>query len=169
MTGLPRRRTTLRSGVVLTTALGAAVALAGCGLFGSRNDDGTTSVSVFDVKPGQCFTAPQKVQAELSDLSRIDCTAPHTQEAYAVTTYANVDGSDPAVYPGNDLLGKFAQGRCAQAFGTYVGVDYLDSKLFFTYLVPSARGWEQDKDRAVLCFVTTTGAQLTATVKGTKQ
>ena len=51
--------------------------------------------------------------------------------------------------------------QCAQNFQSYVGISYLDSSLFFTYLLPSARGWEQSKDRAVICFVTTTGADLT--------
>ena len=31
--------------------------------------------------------------------------------------------------------------------------------MFFTYLIPSARGWEQNKDRSVVCFITTTGAE----------
>jgi hypothetical protein len=67
------------------------------------------------------------------------------------------------------VLTTFAQGACAQRFTDYVGVNYLDSKLYFTYLLPSARSWEQDADRNVTCFVTTTGNQLTATVKGSKQ
>ena len=50
-------------------------------------------------------------------------------------------------------------------FQDYVGISYLDSSLFFTYLMPSARGWEQDTDRSVVCFVTTTGAELTASAK----
>ena len=50
-----------------------------------------------------------------------------------------------------------------------MGVDYRDSELFFTYLLPSPRSWEQDEDRTTLCFVTTTdGAQLTQSVEGTK-
>jgi len=72
-------------------------------------------------------------------------------------------------YPGEDVLTTFAQGACAQRYRGYVGVDYLDSTLFFTYLLPSARSWEQQADRNVLCFVTTTGTMLTKSVKGTKQ
>ena len=40
-------------------------------------------------------------------------------------------------------------------------MSYLDSSLFFTYLLPSARGWEESNDRSVICFVTTTGQELT--------
>ena len=51
---------------------------------------------------------------------------------------------------------------------TYVGIDYLDSDLFFTYLVPSPRSWEQD-DRQVLCMITTAGEPLRGSVKDSKR
>ncbi|MCW2528956.1 MAG: hypothetical protein JWM76_3816 [Pseudonocardiales bacterium] len=145
----------------------AASVLAGCTWFGS-DKSATKSTSVFSVKAGQCFVAPKDVKSELAALNRTDCTKPHTQESYAIVGYVNADGTPASTYPGDDLLTKYAQGKCAAAYGPYVGVDYLDSKLFFTYLLPSARGWEQDKDRNIVCFVTTTGAQLTASVKGSK-
>lgn len=142
--------------------------LSGCGWFGSDDSD-TQSTSVFDVKPGQCFLAPKEVKSELADLTQTDCTTPHEQESYAIVTYLNSDGTPASTYPGDELLTRFAQGRCAAAYEPYVGVGYLDSKLFFTYLLPSARGWEQDDDRNVICFITTTGAQLNASVKGSKK
>ncbi len=154
------------AGLAVIAVLGS---MTGCSWFGSSSKSDPKATSVFDVKAGQCFVAPKAVKTELADLSRIACTQPHTQESYDILKYANVDGTDPSVYPGSDLLGKFAQGKCAQSFGSYVGVSYLDSSLFFTYLFPSARGWEQDHDRNVICFVTTTGAQLTASVKGSKK
>jgi hypothetical protein len=148
---------------------GLAVGLAGCSWFGGGSKDKTSSESVFDVKPGQCFVAPANVKAELSDLTRTPCTKPHTQEAYASVPYqASTTATRSSAFPGNDVLSTFAQGACAQHYAGYVGVDYLDSKLFFTYLLPSARSWEQNDDRKVLCFVTTTGAKLTSSVKGSK-
>jgi hypothetical protein len=144
--------------------------LAGCGWFGGKKSN-AKQVSVFSAKPGQCFVAPKDVKAELSKLSRIDCSQPHTQETYAVLPYTATSSASASAsaYPGNDVLATFAQGACAQRYRAYVGVDYLDSRLFFTYLLPSARSWEQDSDRNVICFVTTTGAQLTSSVKGSKQ
>jgi hypothetical protein len=159
-----------RAGIALMVAAGL---LAGCSLFGSDSGD-SKSASVFSVEVGQCFQAPSKVQAELSSLTRTACTKPHTREAYAILTYAPVDpasGSSTAgasAYPGSDALSTFAKGACAQRFRSYVGVDYLDSSLFFTYLFPSVRSWEQDDDRKVVCFVTTTGGELTSSVKGSK-
>ncbi|WAX57740.1 septum formation family protein [Jatrophihabitans cynanchi] len=157
----------------------AAVLLLGCVAGCTSSGSGSHKVSVFAVKPGQCFTAPGTVKVQLSSLAEVDCSKPHTQEAYAVVPYTATGGAastgTPAAraltssYPGEDVLTTFAQGACAQRYRGYVGVDYLDSTLFFTYLLPSARSWEQQADRNVLCFVTTTGTMLTKSVKGSKQ
>jgi hypothetical protein len=160
---------------VVAAVLCAVLSLAGCSLFGGGSSDGQTSTSVFDVQPGECFVAPKDVKAELADLSQVPCTQPHTQEAYAKVTYlaAGAVSSSAApggdAFPGGDVLDKFAKGACAQRYRSYVGVDYLDSKYFFTYLLPSARSWEQSDDREILCFVTTTGGTLKTSVKGSRR
>jgi hypothetical protein len=139
--------------------------VAGCsGSAGSGGD-----VSVFSVKPGQCFRSPTKVHAELSKIPRVPCDQPHNQEAYATVRYVQPDGTSASAYPGDDALSKFAQGACAQRFAGYVGVDYVDSKLFFTYLLPSPRSWESADDKYVICFVTTAGGVLTASVKDSRK
>jgi hypothetical protein len=40
--------------------------------------------------------------------------------------------------------------------------------LFYTYLLPSVRSWAAN-DRTVVCLVTTTGQQLTASMKGARR
>jgi Septum formation len=162
-----------RAGLARVAGLCAVLLLAsGCwtsSVFGSKTTVPTTSVSVFKVEIGQCFNPPPGApKLELSDLTAIPCTAPHNQEAYAALVYKAPAGGDDSIYPGNDALAAFANGSCAQAFQGYVGVSYLDSSLFFTYLLPSARSWEQGDDRTVLCFVTTTGKPLVVSVKGSK-
>ena len=157
-----------RQVVLLAALLTVAVLVSGCGWFrGSKSE--RASVPVFDVKPGQCFNPPSTVKAELSKLNSVPCDQPHTEEAYASLPYLDKDGSEASAYPGSAALKLFADAACAQHYGDYVGKDYLDSSYFFTYLLPSARGWEQQKDRNVLCFVTTTGQQLTASVKNSKR
>lgn len=148
----------------------ALVCLTGCSFFGLGHEDGptTTEVSVFNVQIGQCFTAQQEIQAEIATLSAIPCDAPHRQEAYATVAYEPPAGVQGDAFPGDAALKSWADANCAQQFQGYVGISYLDSSLFFTYLVPSARGWEQDNDRSVVCFVTTTGAELTSSVKASK-
>lgn len=166
-----RRRARQRSTVLFGCLLAClASAVTAC----SSSGGGGSSTSVFDVKPGQCFVAPKNVKAELSNLDQVPCTKAHTQEAYALVAYQAGTATGPSAaaggaYPGGDALDKFAKGACAQRFTRYVGVDYLDSKLFFTYLLPSARSWEQDDDRTILCFVTTTGGTLSASVKGSRR
>ena len=132
--------------------------LAGCSL-----GSGPEQVSVFDAAPGECFLAPQEVVAELTEIERVPCDVPHDQEAYAVVEYETTEGAEG--YPGDGALKDFADGSCAAEFAGYVGVDYRDSSLFLTYLLPSPRSWEQDGDRAVTCFVTTTGPALDASVR----
>jgi hypothetical protein len=158
-----------RCGIVLL----CVVWLAGC----TGSDSGTKQISVFSVKTGECFTAPTSVKVQLSSLTRTPCTKAHTQESYAIVPFSTTARavrptavpSLTSSYPGDDVLTTFAQGACAQRYAGYVGVDYLDSSLFFTYLLPSARSWEQADDRNVICFVTTTGSTLTASVKGSKR
>jgi hypothetical protein len=156
--GRARRVAALLLGVAM------AVAAAGC----SGGSSGGNGTSVFRVKPGECFLPPAKVQAELTSLKRVSCTSGHTQEAYAVVAYKSSGSGFTGEYPGDTVLKTYADGVCAQHFASYVGVDYQDSSLFFTYLLPSARGWQKSHDRNIVCFVTTTGAVLHKSVKGTK-
>ena len=153
----------------VTLSLAAAVVAltsTGCSLVDRGDDDDPDSVSVFSVGPGDCLSPPDKASEELSSLQTVPCTEPHTQEAYAVVAYSKK--TDTSDYPGQSALEKFADGTCAARYGKYVGVEYPDSSLFFTYLLPSARGWQQNRDRNVVCFVTTTGQKLTASVRGSK-
>ena len=148
----------------------AALALPGCSWFG--NDDNPTvkgtETSVFDVQPGQCFNPPAQFESENSEIPQVPCDQPHTLEAYALVGYVAPGGGTADAYPGDTALTTFADGACAQEFAGYVGVSYQDSSLFFTYLLPSARSWELNADRTVICFVTTTGQQLTASVAGSR-
>lgn len=163
---------------MVALALAATLTLSGC-LFHKSPDKGS-SESVFKIKVGQCFNPPSSVKVQLSKITRIGCSLPHSEEAYAIAEYqgtgstatvtaSSVPTSLTTSYPGADVLTNFAQGVCAQRFEDYVGIDYLDSKLFFTYLLPSARSWESEADYNVVCFITTTGAKLTGSVKGTKR
>lgn len=162
------RTATVRLVLGRALAVACVAALAGCGLVGGGKK-GQDPVSVFSVEVGQCFAAPPKVQAELSSLTKVDCALAHAQEAYASVPFEQKQGQTSSGYPGPELLTNFAQGACAQQFAKYVGTDYRDSALFFTYLLPSARSWEQGKDRKVTCFITAAGQPLTGSVKGTKK
>jgi len=163
---MPDRTRLGRCGATALAVVLALPLLGGCGYFGD-SDEGE-GVSVFSIKPGQCFEAQGEVKAQLSELTELDCDQDHAQESYAVVKYVAEGSQTPDTYPGDDALAKFANGACAGEYGKYVGVDYLDSKLFYTYLLPSARSWDDD-DRSVVCFVTSAGEPLQGSVKGSKR
>lgn len=148
-----------RRWLVAGAILAAVGALAGCS---SASKTKGASLSVFHLRTGQCAITPQAVKAQLSNLSVVSCHQPHTQEVFALV--ADNAGSN---YPGATALQSFANGACLQHFAGYVGVDYRDSSLFYTYLLPSVRSWSQG-DRTVDCLVTTTGQTLTKSVKGAR-
>lgn len=147
------------SRIVPAAALVVLLALAGC----TGDDDATPSVT--DVVVGDCLLAPAEVKAEVETVTRVACSEPHEQEAYATVPVVDEKGTAIDTFPGDAWLKSFSDGVCAAAFEGYVGVDYRDSNLFFTYLQPNARGWGEG-DREILCLVTTTGEKLTASVKG---
>ncbi|PVU82026.1 hypothetical protein DDP54_02255 [Cellulomonas sp. WB94] len=150
--------------VAAMTAVGL-VALTGCSFFGKSDE--IQVVSALAVKPGDCVVAPTTIAAEVTELNVVACSQPHQQEVFALVAYSGTAGtSTPAPYPGDAVLKAFADGACLDAFAAYVGTDYRDSSLFFTYLLPSARGWQAGEDRDVACFITTTGATRTSSVKG---
>ncbi|WP_244930195.1 septum formation family protein [Nocardioides sp. W7] len=154
----------------MNLSTGGRAALAGLLLLalGACSGDDEQS-SVFSIKPKECFLAPAEVEAQIADLDEVDCQEAHDHEAYAVVPYLLPGEEEPSdEYPGDDTLTKFADGTCAEQYRGYVGVDYLDSELFFTYLLPSPRSWQED-DRSVVCLVTAAGRKLEGSVKGTKQ
>jgi len=134
----------------------------------SRGKDGQVTqagdLSVFDLRVGDCFTPPKDVKAEIDSVHVVPCKSSHTQETFAIVPY---DKSD--TYPGDAALRNFADGACLSRYEDYVGVSYLDSKLFYTYLLPSARSWNDGNDRKVVCVVTTTGDELQTSIKGSQR
>jgi hypothetical protein len=153
---------------VCLVAIVLAVAACSGGGGVKRGKDGRVAaagdLSVFDLLAGDCVTPPADVKAELEKVRVVPCKDPHTQEAFAVEKYDKGDA-----YPGDQALTAFADGICLERYQAYVGVAYQDSKLFYTYLLPSARSWNEGKDRKIVCLVTTTGEQLTVSVKDSKK
>ncbi len=145
-----------------------AAALVGCSHSVGSAGQGT---SVFKMKVGDCIVPPTAIKAEISSVKVVRCSQPHTQEVFANVKFGSIGSSTTSasdVYPGEDALETFANGACLQMFSGYVGVDYRYSTLYYTYMLPSARSWS-DNDRTIVCVITTTGQQLRASVKGTRQ
>jgi hypothetical protein len=123
-------------------------------------------ISVFDLRPGDCLMPDDKTVGEVEKINAVPCEENHTQEVYALPEYP--DDENGGVYPGEDAIKKFADASCLDAFGDYTGTDYLNSNLFFTYLLPSLDSWNSGDDRQILCVIVSPSEDgMTGTVRGT--
>ncbi|MDA8075798.1 MAG: septum formation family protein [Actinomycetota bacterium] len=148
-----------------SAAAGVVVVLAGltggaCSLIGTS--DGSHLESVFKLQVGQCLVPPKKVQAELNSIEVVSCSTPHTQQVYALA-----QDHAGSTYPAPTKLDAFANAACLDHFASFDGIPYQQSKLYFTYLLPSVRSWA-DGDRTVVCVAETVGRPLTKSLKGAK-
>jgi hypothetical protein len=139
----------------------------------AHSGSSASGTSVFKINIGDCLVPPTAIKAEITSIQVVPCSTPHTQEVFATVNYSGVTNasntsSTTNAYPGDPALRTFADGACLQKFAAYVGVDYRDSTLFYTYLMPSARSWGKN-DRKVVCVITTTGQKFTASVKGSRR
>jgi hypothetical protein len=112
----------------VVAAVVVASALLGC------SHSSTSGTSVFKIKVGQCVVPPTAIKAEITSVTVVACTRPHTQEVFADVTYTGVAGAvtttSSDAFPGTAVLRTYADGACLQHFTGYVGVDYRDSTLF---------------------------------------
>jgi hypothetical protein len=132
-------------------ALAVAGGLGGCGgKPDAERSDGhivtAGKLSVLDLEIGDCFVPPDDLGTELVDVEGVPCSEPHQHEVFAVAAW-----TDGELRPDDRDFGVFADTRCLAAFRDYTGVDYLESPLVLTYLLPSIRSWNEVGDREVVC------------------
>lgn len=119
-------------------------------------------LSVFDLVVGDCVLFDSDIEAANSTLPVVPCDEPHQAEVYSL-----VDLEDLDQYPGERELSNRAELECVATFGDYVGVELADSTLFFTYMIPAVRSWQEDGDRTVVCMALGVGGPLEGSMKGT--
>jgi serine/threonine protein kinase len=112
-----------------------------------NNEEGIT-VSVFDIKIGDCFAEPSESES-ISEITLTDCDDPHDNEVYAFGLYPADEGAD---FPANEDLEAFADNFCFEEFEEYVGIPYNDSIYYYTYFQPTEMSWE-DGDREIVCIL----------------
>jgi hypothetical protein len=135
-----------RAGRLARIAVVGLVVAAGC----SDDDDGTDGadpIGLGEAGVGTCLLFADDVGPEVEQLPVVDCAVEHSHEIFAV-----LDHPDD-VYPGFDALEQFAQTECLGAFEPYVGVGAFDSALFYSWLVPTLDGWNDEDDREVVCVL----------------
>ncbi|MCX6466283.1 MAG: septum formation family protein [Pseudonocardiales bacterium] len=141
-----------------TRRAAAAVLLAGA-LAGVSACGGT---SVLNLEVGQCISGQTAGEDDVSSVPVVDCAEPHTGEIYSLPQVP--DGE----FPGEEALNQTAQELCAGPdFTTYVGVEYLQSEIYFSTLVPSADTWD-DGDREIVCILLAdqNGSETTGSLRG---
>lgn len=144
----------------------ALVALAACsGDSADRDGDGRITsagdVSVFDLTAGDCVVFDESLEPEVETLPAVPCDEEHNAEVYALVEVDDLD-----TYPGERELSIRAERDCLAHFADYVGTDLADSTLFPTTAIPAIRGWQDDHDRTVVCFVLTAGEMVTGSLQG---
>ena len=125
-----------------------------------RDGDGQVKssgdVSVYDLRPGDCFDGSPRVPEDAGEEERtvnvvtaVPCDKSHENEVFAVFDYPAPDG---ALFPGEEAVTKVAQDGCAERFSGYLGKPYEESDLEVAVIAPGAESWGED-DRAIVCAV----------------
>lgn len=100
----------------------------------------------------RCLLFEDDVGAQVTKFPWIACNLPHTHEVFEVTPFLESPTEViPDVYPGFDSLESFAQRACLEAFEPYVGISAFDSKLFYSWLIPSLASWNDFEDYEIVC------------------
>lgn len=152
----------IRAGGVLGISVtAAALFLSG---FPARNDAiiaETETLSVFEIRVGDCFDDGAFTGDEVLDIPTVPCTKPHDNEVYAKFA---MPGDE---WPGDDTVDQVAMAMCYDRFRAAIGKSYEDSAIDFTTMYPSERSWNQGGDREIICIAFHMDlAKLTETVRG---
>lgn len=144
--------------------LAVSALLVACGDDGADREDGSIAkagkISVFDVAVGDCLNPGKELGTEITEIEAVPCKEPHTHEVFHL---AEFEGED--LYPGEEKMQKFADAECLNAFTAYTGMEYLDSSMFFSYLQPSIKSWNEADDRRFVCVIVANGEPMTGSAR----
>ena len=111
-------------------------------------------VNQYDLEVGQCFNSYLTALGdnrfrELTTL--VDCAGPHDGEVYFQVLHPGEAGEP---YPGPGKMPAWAQDRCYERFGEFVGQEYELSELEIGVLHPTEETWTGvGRHREVTCYV----------------
>jgi hypothetical protein len=125
-----------------------AVAVGGFIFNAQRGDSGeisrSGSMSVYDLRVGDCFDLNDANETETDDVTAKKCSESHQFEVFHIGTMG--DGG----YPSDAMLTDWLGANCVPAFGQYVGAPYQTSRFDIFSFQPTPDGWDSG-DRTVLC------------------
>jgi hypothetical protein len=142
-------------------AVASFISNAGRSETGEIVNDG--DMMAIDLRVGDCFDLKDPSADEITDVTARPCTDPHEYELFWT-------GNMPAgAYPSEVAFDAFFSANCIDAFTTYVGRTYADSKLDIYWLYPLESGWDEG-DRSIQCAAYhPNDNQLTSSVRATAQ
>jgi hypothetical protein len=125
------------------------IVLAAGWYFSARRDDSgqianVGDMQVEDLRVGDCFDLKDPEATEVAEVEAKPCTTAHKYELFH-----DADMPD-GEFPSDAAVETFVQAECVPAFTAYVGMDYADSALYFSWFAPSTETWD-DGDRTVQC------------------
>jgi len=105
-------------------------------------------LSPWELLAGDCFDDSALTYANdgtISTVTTVSCATAHDNEVVLSYDFPS------AALPGEDFVFDTLATVCPAAWPDYVGVDYLDSALFYTYFYPTEANWAADI-RTGSCF-----------------
>lgn len=158
-----------RKTLITLAAACLAVGLSACSLLGGtdadRDSEGQITapgdVGAFNLNVGDCVVLADIVESSdtISSVPATPCSEAHDAEVTDKFDVTGLDDYDDAA------ISEQADAGCEAALIEYVGPNWLDLELDFTYLYPTQESWSTDKE--ILCFAIAGDLTLTASVKGT--
>lgn len=151
-----------RAPLMATLIVLLCAAVAGCE---SGGGSGGSDVSVFRIRPGDCFNDPPP-ERQLEQVDVVPCDQPHDNEVFATVDHPAPEGD---AFPGREAVVAYAEQACPAPFAEYVGATYDQSRFTLFPIVPSADTWAAG-DRQVICALYDHQAgKLTGSVRGSAQ
>lgn len=130
---------------------------------GSANEADSEWTYLDDLRKGDCFSWEDVNATEVERVALVPCKTKHDAEVYAIVDLP----TEPRTYPGDQEVLDLATDACYDAFASYVGISWENSRYDFISLSPTQAGWNKYEDRRVTCVAgDMSGRTLTKSIKG---
>ncbi len=136
-----------RAARIARYVIAATLLVSACSDDDDDGPQGEDPIGLGDAAVGMCLLFADDVGPDVDELPVVDCAVEHSHEIFAVKDHPD------DVYPGFEALEQFAQTECLASFEPFVGVGAFDSELFYSWLVPTLDGWNDEDDREILCVL----------------
>jgi hypothetical protein len=116
-------------------------------------------VALNDLEVGMCVNLPDGNQ--IKDAKKKSCDDPHDAEVFSTP---KIDRPDGEPWPGLAEFQSIAAEECQSDYVAYVGANKVDD-FAPDFIYPSRKGWEDNNERLLICFVRDPAGQLSKSVR----